>query len=94
MIRLIAALAMQRNSRKPNTSVAVMTVTDEATAGSTPILFSSSGTPAPTAPAIAMFPIVVSHSSAGSFLWSRNGSRSRGRKRLPVGMPCLVAPPQ
>ena len=32
MIRLIAALAMPRNSRKPNTSVTVTTVTDDANA--------------------------------------------------------------
>ena len=30
MIRLIAALAMPRNSRKPNTSVTVVTATAEA----------------------------------------------------------------
>ena len=29
-----------------------------------------------------------------SFLWSRNCSRLRGRKRLAVEIPCLVAPPQ
>ena len=27
-------------------------------------------------------------------LWSRNCSRLRGRKRLAVEIPCLVAPPQ
>jgi hypothetical protein len=32
MIRAVAALAMPRNSRKPNTSVTVTTVTDDANA--------------------------------------------------------------
>ena len=44
------ALAMPRKSRKPNTSVAVVTSTAEATAGSWPIFLRNNGTAAPTVP--------------------------------------------
>ena len=52
----MAAVAMPRKSRKPKTSVNVVTTTADATAGSTPMRRRKRGTPAPTAPAITMFP--------------------------------------
>ena len=56
----MAALAMPRNSRKPNTSVKVVTTTAEETAGSTPTRRRNSGTPAPTEPAMSMLPSIAS----------------------------------
>ena len=58
-IRLIEALAIPRNSRKPNMSVTVVTTTAEETAGSMPIRRRNNGTPAPTEPAIIMLPSIA-----------------------------------
>ena len=57
--RLIAAVAIPRKSRKPKTSVKVVTTTADATAGSTPILRRNRGTPAPARPAMTMFPAMA-----------------------------------
>ena len=66
-MRLSIALAMPKYSRNPKTSVNVVTTIAEATAGSTPTRRRNSGTPAPTVPAIIMFPSIATPSTTRCF---------------------------
>ena len=51
--------ANPKKIKNPNTSVAVVTKIDEATAGSAPNLFKATGTKNPKTPATTRFPIIA-----------------------------------
>ena len=58
-MRLMETVAMLRNSKKPHTSVKVVTTTADATAGSMPMRRIINGTAAPTEPARIIFPSIA-----------------------------------